>query len=423
MAVKSSLSFHHFLLINLPKFYMPLNPVSRKTAWLRVLMLSVAAFIFNTTEFVPIGLLSDIAQSFDMETAQVGIMLTIYAWIVALTSLPFMLLTGKMERRRLLIAIFVVFIASHILSFMAWNFTVLIISRIGVAFAHAIFWSITASLALRMAPAGKKAQALSLIATGTALAMVLGLPLGRIVGQYFSWRTTFLGIGIIATLTLLCLIRLLPKLPSQHSGSLASLPLLIRRPALMSLYLLIAIVVTGHYTAYSYIEPFVQNIAGLSANFATLLLLILGAAGIIGSIVFSKLGNKYASHLLSSAIGLLLICLVLLLPAAVGEVPLMALCVFWGIAVMTITLTMQVQILSMASDATDVSMSLFSGIFNIGIGAGALLGNQVSLHYSMADIGFVGAIPVLVAFILSVLIFRVWTSKSEEDQAQSQVQA
>ena len=402
---------------------MSLKPVSRKTAWLRVLLLSVAAFIFNTTEFVPIGLLSDIAQSFDMETAQVGIMLTIYAWIVALTSLPFMLLTGKMERRRLLIAIFVVFIASHILSFLAWNFTVLIISRIGVAFAHAIFWSITASLALRMAPAGKKAQALSLIATGTALAMVLGLPLGRIVGQYFSWRTTFLGIGIIATLTLICLMRLLPQLPSERSGSLASLPLLIRRPALMSLYLLIAIVVTGHYTAYSYIEPFVQNIAGLSANFATLLLLILGAAGIIGSIVFSKLGNKYASHLLSGGIGLLLVCLVLLLPAAAGEVPLMVLCVFWGIAVMTITLTMQVQILSMASDATDVSMSLFSGIFNIGIGAGALLGNQVSLHFSMADIGFAGAIPVLAAFVLSILIYRIWTSKSESQQGQTQIQA
>lgn len=392
---------------------MPLNPVSRKTAWLRVLMLSVAAFIFNTTEFVPIGLLSDIAQSFDMKTAQVGIMLTIYAWVVALTSLPFMLFTSKIERRRLLIAIFVLFIASHILSFLSWNFTVLIISRIGVAFAHAIFWSITASLVLRMAPAGKKAQALGLIATGTALAMVLGLPLGRIIGQYFSWRTTFFAIGVAATLTLICLIRLLPKLPSEHSGSLASIPVLIRRPALMSIYLLVVIVVTGHYTAYSYIEPFVQNIAGLSENFATLLLLILGAAGIIGSVLFGKFGNKYASQLLICAIGILLACLVLLLPAIVGEVPLVVLSVFWGMAVMTITLTMQVQILSLASDATDVAMSVFSGIFNLGIGAGALLGNQVSLHFSMADIGFVGAVPVLIAFMLSIFIFRRWPSKPE----------
>lgn len=190
------------------------------------------------------------------------------------------------------------------------------ISRIGVAFAHAIFWSITASLAIRMAPAGKRAQALSLIATGTALAMVLGLPLGRIVGQYFGWRMTFFAIGIGALITLLCLIKLLPLLPSEHSGSLKSLPLLFRRPALMSIYLLTVVVVTAHYTAYSYIEPFVQNIAGFSANFATALLLLLGGAGIIGSVIFGKLGNQYASALVSTAIALLLVCTALLLPAA-----------------------------------------------------------------------------------------------------------
>ena len=393
---------------------MTTNTVSRRVAWLRVVTLAIAAFIFNTTEFVPVGLLSDIAESFHMDTAQVGIMLTIYAWVVALMSLPFMLMTSQMERRKLLIGLFVLFIASHVLSFMAWNFTVLVISRIGIAFAHAVFWSITASLAIRLAPAGKRAQALSLIATGTALAMVLGLPIGRIVGQYFGWRTTFFAIGMGALVTLVCLIKLLPALPSEHSGSLKSLPLLMRRPALLSIYLLTVIVVTAHYTAYSYIEPFVQVVAGFSANFATVLLLILGGAGIIGSILFGKLGNQHASTLVSSAIGLLLACLLLLMPAAGSENHLAILSLFWGMAIMIIGLGMQVKVLALAPDATDVAMSLFSGIFNLGIGAGALVGNQISLHVSMSAIGYLGAIPALVALIWSVLIFRKWPVALEE---------
>lgn len=393
---------------------MTTNTVSRRVAWLRVVTLAIAAFIFNTTEFVPVGLLSDIADSFQMETAQVGIMLTIYAWVVALMSLPFMLLTSQMERRKLLIGLFVLFIASHVLSFMAWNFTVLVMSRIGIAFAHAVFWSITASLAIRLAPAGKRAQALSLIATGTALAMVLGLPIGRIVGQYFGWRTTFFAIGMGALVTLVCLIKLLPALPSEHSGSLKSLPLLMRRPALLSIYLLTVIVVTAHYTAYSYIEPFVQVVAGFSANFATLLLLILGGAGIIGSVLFGKLGNQHASLLVSGAIGLLLACLLLLMPAAGSESHLAILSLFWGVAIMIIGLGMQVKVLALAPDATDVAMSLFSGIFNLGIGAGALVGNQISLRVSMSAIGYLGAIPALVALIWSVLIFRKWPVALEE---------
>ena len=382
--------------------------VSRKVAWLRVVTLAIAAFIFNTTEFVPVGLLSDIAQSFNMETPQVGIMLTIYAWVVALMSLPFMLLTSQVERRKLLIGLFVLFIGSHVLSFLAWNFHVLVISRIGIAFAHAIFWSITASLAIRLAPAGKRAQALSLI--------VLGIPIGRVVGQYFGWRTTFFAIGFGALVTLLCLIKLLPKLPSEHSGSLRSLPELFRRPALLSIYLLTVIVVTAHYTAYSYIEPFVQTVAGLSGNFATLLLLILGGAGILGSVLFGKLGNKHASGLISGAIGLLVISLLLLRPAAGSEINLAVLSIFWGIAIMIIGLGMQVKVLALAPDATDVAMSLFSGIFNIGIGAGALVGNQISLQWSMSAIGYAGAIPALAALVWSVVIFRRWPVSAEERQ-------
>ena len=376
---------------------------AERTQYWRVVIMACAAFIFNTTEFVPVALLTDIGQSFDMQSSDVGLMMTVYAWTVMIMSLPAMLATGDMERKGLLLKLFIIFIIGHIISVIAWNYWILLIARMCIAVAHSLFWAITASLVMRVAPKNKKTQAIGMLAIGTSLATILGLPLGRLVGQLVGWRITFAIIAALALVVMVFIMRLLPNLPSKNAGSLSSLPILAKRPLLIGLYATTVIIVSAHFTAYTYIEPFMVQIGELDPNLATIILLVFGVSGITASVIFNRLYRFGPIQFISTAMILLAVSLAFMLVSASYTATMFTLAFIWGIGISCIGLALQMRVLQLAPDATDVASAIYSGIFNAGIGAGALFGNQITRHIGLEYIGFSGAALAMIA--LGIFVF------------------
>lgn len=370
--------------------------------WLPVIGLTLSTFIFNTSEFIPIGLLSGIASDFAISESQAGLLITVYAWVVAIASLPLMLVFAKTENRRLMLSIVALFVFSHILSGVAANYNMLMISRMGVACSHAIFWSIVTPLAVRVAPEGKGPAALSMVVSGSSFAMIAGLPLGRTIGLMTGWRSAFLIIAALAAVVFFILAAVLPKTPSDSSFSLRKLPALIKSRALAGIFLVTLVAITGHFTAYSYVEPFLGQVVGFSATGITLILSMFGVVGIFGSFIFSRCYDRHPKPFLLLAVPGLCLLLLLFGPSAYSQVTAALLCVLWGFAINSFNLTFQTEIIRNAPQGTSVAMSIYSGIYNVGIGTGALVGGSVCSDLGIPYIGYVGGAIALVAAVYFV---------------------
>ncbi len=371
--------------------------------WLPVISLTLSTFIFNTSEFIPIGLLTSIADDFAITESKAGLLITIYAWVVALASLPLMMAFAKTENKKLMLSLVALFTASHILSGFSNSYVMLMISRIGVACSHAVFWSIVTPLAVHVAPEGHRSTALSMIITGSSIAMIVGLPLGRAVGLMVGWRVTFLLIAILSAIVLCLLAAFLPKVPSDNNISLKTLPTLVSTPALLCIFVMTALTITGHFTAYSYIEPFLGQAAGFTNGEITMVLSAFGVIGIIVSVLFSKYYDRHQFAFLRVAVLGICICTLLLGISSGNSFIMVCTCLLWGLSINCFNISLQSCIIEYSPFGTAIAMSIYSGIYNVGIGAGALVGGIVCSHIGIPFVGYVGGAVSLVSALFFLL--------------------
>lgn len=375
--------------------------------WLPLIGMTISAFLVNTSEFMPIGLLTDISNDFNMTAAQAGVMITAYSWTVTILSLPLMLLACKIKPKKLLLGTLTVFAVCQVLSVISIGFPFLVVSRIGVACAHSIFWAIASPLAVRVVSKEHQSKALSAIITGTAIAMVLGMPLGRMIGLQIGWRMTFLCVAVISFLVLVYLAFVFPKIENTESFSINQLPELFKNSRLMITYIITFLFATGYYTTYSYIEPFLQKVAGFPSNIVTVTLMLFGIAGLSGSYLFSQYYDDHRFAFVQTVLFGFAGALALLYPASINMYMIILVCAIWGIAAMAFQTSFQAEIIRCVSTAaSSVAMAIFSAIFNLGIGSGTWLGGVVYTNISLSFIGFLGAVIVLVGAFIGFIKFR-----------------
>ncbi|WP_082233028.1 MFS transporter [Halobacillus massiliensis] len=377
-----------------------------------LLALAISAFGIGTTEFVPVGLLSSIADDLSISITLAGLLISGYALGVAVGAPVLTALTSKMNRKTLLMALMVLFIAGNLVSALSSSFALLIVARIITAFSHGIFFSIGSTIAADLVPAHKRASAIAFMFTGLTVATVTGVPLGTFIGQSFGWRATFFGVALLGIIGMAASALLVPKDLKQDAPSSfrEQLKILNSGPLLLA-FAITALGYGGTFVTFTYLTPLLTDVTGFSLKWVSAILLLYGAAVAIGNIIGGKATDKNTLKALVTMFMLQAVILLLLaFTAPFKTVGLITIFLMGLFAFMNVP-GLQVLVVNLAEkyvpSAVNVASALNIAAFNIGIAIGSFAGGLIVDHLGLQHTPWIGSIMVFAAMLLTVLLKRL----------------
>ncbi|WP_052359919.1 MFS transporter [Actinoplanes friuliensis] len=381
-----------------------------------LVVLGASCFVYVTAETIPVGLLPQIADGLSVSEADVGLLLTSYAVVAALTTIPLTALTMRIPRHLLIAATVAIFAISQLIAAFAPTFLILTLSRLICAVAHGVFWSTIAPVAARLVPPDRAGRATALVFLGNSLAIVLGVPLGTALGQWLGWRVALAVLAVLGAACVAALMIVLPKLPAlprdlavRAGAQLKASVQIIRSGPVAAVCLITAVLVIGHFAAYTYIAPLVRRDGGLEGIGLSALLLGYGAAGLLGNWIVSRFVDRKPRTLLTMLIGIMVVSLALLIPV-LGTAPTVLAALAWGGTFTAIPVILQAAILRVAPDARDAASAVYVVAFQIGIGGGALLGERFVRAEMLAWLPVIAAVLTLVAGLTVLTARRAFPS-------------
>ena len=253
------------------------------SGWGAVLALTLCVATLITSEFMPVSLLTPIAADLHMTEGRAGQGIAVSGLFALFTSLGISSATRGIDRRHVLIALTVLMLVSGALTALAPNVALFMTGRALIGVVIGGFWSMSAATVMRLVPEAEVPRAMGVLNGGNALATTIAAPLGSYLGQYVGWRGAFFAVVPLAAVTLVWLVRSLPSMPSRRETSGGTVWGVLRRPQVPAGMLAVTLFFFGQFALFTYLRPFLETVTGVSVSTLSLLLLITGGAGLVGT--------------------------------------------------------------------------------------------------------------------------------------------
>ncbi|MDO8150780.1 MFS transporter [Isoptericola sp. b408] len=342
---------------------------------LALLALAVGGFGIGLAEFVIMGLLPEVAADFAVTETQAGYLISGYALAVAIGAVVLTVAMNRVDRKRALIVLMVLFIAGHLVSALAPTYAVMMTGRVVAALCHGAFFGIGAVVAANLVPEGRKAAAISLMFAGLTTANVLGVPLGTLLGQAAGWRATFWAITAIGVVALVSIAVLVPPIAADRGGAGVLSELRIFRSG--QVWASMALTILGYggmFGAFTYIAFTLTGVSGFAPGAVPWLLVLFGVGLFVGNILGGRAADRaLGGTLLTLLVSLVVILTVFSLVAESKVATVVALVLMGGFGFATVP-ALQMRIMTHAGDAPTLASGANIAAFNVGNALGAWIG-------------------------------------------------
>lgn len=386
---------------------LPETPTEQPFPWIGLLTLAGAIFVSVTSEFLPTGLLPDMAHDLNVSLSVAGLLVTVFAGTVVVATTPLAALTRRYSRKTLVVVVLLVIALANTLAGLAPSYELLVGARILGGLAHGLFWAVVAAYSAHLVPKHQLGRAVAITSGGASAAFVLGVPLSTALGHALSWRWAFAIIAAVVVVLAVVVIRYLPPVEHRvplHTGEIA-LP--VRRDHsfrwVLAVCVVIVIMLTGQNTFYTYIAPWLVQAAHFPASSIAFLLFLFGGAGAVGLLLAGFAADRFPKRGFAvAALAMSVSVLVLALASANGIVVIVAF-VVWGVAFGGVPAMLQTRMLHTASlRVRDLAAALQTTAFNVGIGGGALLGAVLLDGLGLGSLPLIAIGLVVISLVLSV---------------------